>query len=75
MKLGIFTKTFQRSSLEAKLDAVTAYGMTEVQFNLSCAGLPSLPDDPEELDAATCAADPRHVRAPRRHDVGDFGHV
>jgi sugar phosphate isomerase/epimerase len=53
MKLGIFTKTFQRPTLDAKLEAVTAYGMSEVQFNLSCAGLPSLPDDPEELDTAT----------------------
>lgn len=55
MKLGIFTKTFQRPTLDAKLEAVTAHGMSEVQFNLSCAGLPSLPDDPDQLDAATCA--------------------
>lgn len=55
MKLGIFTKTFQRPTLDAKLEAVTAHGMHEVQFNLSCAGLASLPDDPDELDAATCA--------------------
>jgi sugar phosphate isomerase/epimerase len=55
MKLGIFTKTFQRPTLDAKLAAVTAHGMSEVQFNLSCAGLPSLPDDPDQLDAVTCA--------------------
>lgn len=55
MKLGIFTKTFERPTLDAKLAAVTAQGMHAVQFNLSCAGLPSLPDDPDELDAATCA--------------------
>lgn len=55
MRLGIFTKTFDRPTLDAKLEAVGAFGMSDVQFNLSCAGLPSLPDDPEELDAATCA--------------------
>jgi sugar phosphate isomerase/epimerase len=63
MKLGIFTKTFQRPTLDAKLAAVTAFGMSEVQFNLSCAGLPSLPDDPEELDAATCGL----IRAAFQH--------
>jgi sugar phosphate isomerase/epimerase len=55
MKLGIFTKTFHKPTLDEKLVAVTAYGMNAVQFNLSCAGLPSLPDDPEELDAGTCS--------------------
>lgn len=54
MRLGIFTKTFHLPTLDAKLQAVKAFGMSDVQFNLSCAGLPSLPDDPEELDAATC---------------------
>jgi sugar phosphate isomerase/epimerase len=55
MRLGIFTKTFHLPTLDAKLAAVTAHGMADVQFNLSCAGLPSLPDDPEELDPAACA--------------------
>jgi len=55
MNLGIFTKTFERPTLNAKLEAVTAHGLTIVQFNLSCAGLASLPDDPDVLDAATCA--------------------
>jgi sugar phosphate isomerase/epimerase len=54
MKLGIFTKTFGAPTLDAKLAAVRANGMADVQFNLSCAGLPSLPDDPETLDPATC---------------------
>jgi sugar phosphate isomerase/epimerase len=54
MKLGIFTKTFPAPTLDAKLAAVRAHGMADVQFNLSCAGLPSLPDDPETLDPATC---------------------
>lgn len=54
MRLGIFTKTFDRPTLDAKLAAVRACGMADVQFNLSCAGIPTLPDDPEELDDATC---------------------
>jgi sugar phosphate isomerase/epimerase len=54
MRLGIFTKTFHLPTLDAKLAAVTAHGMADVQFILSCAGLPSLPDDPEELDPAVC---------------------
>jgi sugar phosphate isomerase/epimerase len=44
MHLGIFTKTFPRSTLEENLDAVVASGLLSVQYNLVCAGLPSLPD-------------------------------
>lgn len=44
MKLGIFSKTFERPTLEENLDAVLASGLDIIQFNLSCAGLPSLPD-------------------------------
>ena len=44
MKIGIFAKAFARPSLEAALDAVRAHGLDCVQFNLACAGLPSLPD-------------------------------
>jgi len=44
MKLGIFAKTFLRPSLEEVLDAVQGYGLTQIQFNMACAGLPSLPD-------------------------------
>lgn len=66
MKLGIFTKTFQRPTLDAKLEAVAAHGMREVQFNLSCAGLPSLPDDPDELEGSDPCADPRNLCTARR---------
>ncbi len=44
MRLGIFAKTFARPSLAATLDAVAACGLDCVQFNFSCAGLPSLPE-------------------------------
>ncbi len=51
MKIGIFAKTFPRPSLEETLDAVAATGLAHVQFNLVCAGLPTLP---ETLDPALC---------------------
>ena len=43
MQIGIFAKTFVRPTLDATLDAVAAHGVRVVQFNLSCAGLPTLP--------------------------------
>src|SRR4051794_22930926 len=51
MRLGIFAKTFGRPTLEATLDAVKAQGLDCVQFNLACAGLPSMPD---QLDDSLC---------------------
>jgi sugar phosphate isomerase/epimerase len=44
VKVGIFAKTFASANLEAALDAVRAHGLDCVQFNLACAGLPTLPD-------------------------------
>jgi sugar phosphate isomerase/epimerase len=46
---GIFAKTFSRPSLEAVLDAVVGCGIRETQFNMSVAGLPSMP---EKIDSA-----------------------
>jgi sugar phosphate isomerase/epimerase len=45
MQIAIFAKTFARPTLAATLDAVKAHGLDSVQFNLSCAGLPTLPDE------------------------------
>jgi sugar phosphate isomerase/epimerase len=42
MQIGIFARTFSRPTLEETLDAVAAHGLTHVQFNMSCAGLPTL---------------------------------
>ena len=53
MQIGIFAKTFARPTLGETLDAVVTRGLFSVQFNLACAGLPTLPDT---LDAATAAA-------------------
>ncbi len=49
MRLGIFAKTFSRPSLEDVLDAVAGYGLHETQFNMSVAGLSSMP---KEIDPA-----------------------
>ena len=44
MTIGIFAKTFVRSSLEVTLDAVNENHVSTIQFNMSCAGLSSMPD-------------------------------
>ncbi|GMU23286.1 MAG: hypothetical protein AMXMBFR13_33670 [Phycisphaerae bacterium] len=44
MRLGIFAKTFVRPTLDGVLDAVQSHGLDCIQFNMSCAGLSSLPD-------------------------------
>src|SRR5215472_15456686 len=42
--VGIFAKTFPRPTPEENLDAVRTHGLGVVQYNLACAGLPSLPE-------------------------------
>jgi sugar phosphate isomerase/epimerase len=50
MRVGIFAKTFARSSLGETLDAVRAHGIGCMQFNMSCARLPPMPEEiPAEL--------------------------
>ena len=49
MKLGIFAKTFDRPTVEQVFETVRAHGLACVQFNMSCVGLPSMPD---EINAA-----------------------
>lgn len=53
MQLGIFTKTFSRTSLDETLQAVRNAGLTSVQFNMACVGLPTIPDAVEDT---TCHA-------------------
>lgn len=43
--LGIFTKTFQRDSLDSILDVIVKYGFKSVQFNMASAGMESMPED------------------------------
>jgi hypothetical protein len=44
--------TFARPTLEATLDAVVACGVQSVQFDLACAGVPTLP---AQITPALCA--------------------
>lgn len=44
MELGIFAKTFARRSIEETLEAVATHGFKHVQWNMSCAGLDSMPE-------------------------------
>src|SRR5438876_10140941 len=44
MQLGIFARTFTRSTLEETFDAVVAHELHCVQFNMACIELPTLPD-------------------------------
>ena len=44
MQIGIMARTFVRPTLEETLDAVAGHGIRSVQFSLSCAGLPEMPD-------------------------------
>lgn len=64
MELGIFAKTFRRPDARATLDAVRALGLGCVQFNLECAGLPSMPEavPPPVLAAIAAAARGAGVR-------------
>jgi len=49
MKLGIFHKVFERSTLEQSLDAVSAAGLVAVQLDLTAAGM-----DPAKLSSEDC---------------------
>lgn len=44
MEIGIFSRTFIRPTLGDVLDAALAHGLRQLQFNLTCAGLPAMPD-------------------------------
>jgi sugar phosphate isomerase/epimerase len=54
--IGIFAKTFGRPTPEDNLEAVRSYGLSVVQYNLACAGLPTLPDHIEPALAQRIAA-------------------
>jgi sugar phosphate isomerase/epimerase len=47
--IGILATVMHRPSLEETLDAIAAQGIRSVEFDLSCAGLPTLP---ERIDRA-----------------------
>ncbi|TIR13342.1 MAG: sugar phosphate isomerase/epimerase [Mesorhizobium sp.] len=57
MQIGVFAKTFPGSEPAGVLAAVRDAGFAVTQFNLACAGLPSMPDAvPEDAIDAIAAA-------------------
>lgn len=63
MKLGIFSKTFSRPTLDATCAAIAAQGLHSVQFNWESAGLEEMPQD---LSADLCDTLRRCLQA---HDL------
>ena len=61
VRIGIFARTFARASPEGVFDALVGYGLGDTQFNMSVAGLSSLPDE-----IAPALADRVRVAAARR---------
>jgi sugar phosphate isomerase/epimerase len=63
VRIGIFAKTFARSSPEGVFDALVGYGLGETQFNMSVAGLISLPNEiaPALADRVKVAAAERQI--------------
>jgi sugar phosphate isomerase/epimerase len=49
MQTGIFAKTFNRPTLGSLFDAIAKEGIGSIQFNFSCVGLPTLP---EQIDTS-----------------------
>jgi len=64
MQIGIFAKTFLRTGVDACFDAITSHGILCVQFNMTCCGLPSMPDsiDPEVAAQVGEAAGDRGIK-------------
>ena len=61
MQLGIFAKTFPGGAPDEVLAQVAAAGFACTQFNMACAGLPSLPGAiPDAVAASVAAASRRH---------------
>lgn len=57
MRLGIFAKTFGGNSPGPVLAAAAAAGYSAVQYNMTCSGLPSMPDEiPTEIVKAIADA-------------------
>lgn len=61
MRLGIFAKTFDGGNTESTLRAARRAGFGCVQFNMSCAGLPSMPEAISTRDAYEIANAARAV--------------
>src|SRR5688572_11773921 len=64
MQLGILAKTFARPTLDEVLEAIKGHSLTCLQFNMGCAGLPTLPDqiDPALIERIRQALTARGLR-------------
>jgi len=60
MHIGIFSKTFPRQTLGETLDMVFDHGLRHIQFDLSCAGVSSMP---ERIDPTLVASIRRELDA------------
>jgi len=63
VRVGVFARTFARSSPEGVFDVLVDYGFLETQFNMSVAGLSPLPDEiaPALADRIRVAAAERRI--------------
>jgi sugar phosphate isomerase/epimerase len=63
VRIGVFAKTFSRPSQEEVFDALAGHGLRETQFNMSVAGLPSMPNeiDPTLADRVRGATTDRNI--------------
>ncbi|MFF2300095.1 sugar phosphate isomerase/epimerase family protein [Arthrobacter sp. NPDC058127] len=64
MEIGIFAKTFEAAGIEDNMAAVAAAGINAVQYNLSIAGLPTIPEkvDADTIERIRSAAAAHNVR-------------
>jgi sugar phosphate isomerase/epimerase len=61
MRLGIFAKTFEGTAPDPVLRQAAAAGYTEVQYNMACSGIGSLPlEIPDRAAAAVASAAQAH---------------
>ena len=63
MQIGILMNTFERPTLEARLDALKACGLHCGQLSMGCVGLPAMPDEiaPELVARIRREADARGI--------------
>jgi sugar phosphate isomerase/epimerase len=77
MKIGVFAKTFYRSTIQDLFQTVAGYGIHTVQFNVSCVGMDTLPDralSEEVLQSIDAAARDANVELSAISGTFNMGH-